>query len=126
MEIRIATARVFTVAGAGLLGLGAFDIYRTILHSHGRSGPVTEMFTRTVWRLARAVALRCRRPTRHQLLKIASLLLPGIVAALVTLIILGFALLYWPHLPQSFSFQEKAQALAVSRLSISAASPSRR
>ncbi|HXM03441.1 MAG TPA: potassium channel family protein [Chthoniobacterales bacterium] len=106
-----ATAWVVTAAGAGLLGLVAVDIYRTILHSRGHSGPVTETLTRTVWRLARAVAFHRSRPGRHQLLNhVGPLLLPGIVATLVALIILGFALLYWPHLPKSFNVQKKAQS----------------
>jgi Ion channel len=89
----------------------ALDIYRTILHSRGRSGPVTETLTRTVWRLTRAVAFRRSRSVRHQLLNhVGPLLLPGIVASLVALIILGFALLYWPHLPESFNVEEKAQS----------------
>jgi hypothetical protein len=35
-----------TVTGIGLLGLVALDVYRTILHSSGRSRPVTEALTR--------------------------------------------------------------------------------
>ena len=106
-----AAAWVVTAAGVGLLGLVALDIYRTILHSRGRSGPVTETLTRAVWRVVRAVAFRRSRPARHQLLNhVGPLLLPGIVATLVALIILGFALLYWPHLPASFNVQEKAQS----------------
>jgi hypothetical protein len=42
-----ATAWAVTAAGTGLLGLVALDIYRIILHSRGRSGPVTETLTRT-------------------------------------------------------------------------------
>jgi Ion channel len=106
-----ATAWVFTASGCGLLGLVAVDIYRTILHSRGRSGPVTETVTRTVWRLARSAAFRRSRPGRHQLLNhVGPLLLPGTVATLVALIILGFALLYWPHLPESFNVQKKAES----------------
>ena len=106
-----AAAWVVTAAGAGLLGLVAVDIYRTILHSRGRSGPVTEALTRAVWRLARDAAFRRSRTGRHRLLNhVGPLLLPGIVATLVALIILGFALLYWPHLPASFNVQEKAQS----------------
>jgi len=106
-----AAACFVTAAGVGLLGLVALDIYRTILHSRGRSGPVTETLTRAVWRVVRAAAFRGSRPARHQLLNhVGPLLLPGIVAKLVALIILGFALLYWPHLPASFNVQEKAQS----------------
>jgi hypothetical protein len=71
-----AAAWVVTAAGAGLLGLVALDIYRTILHSRGRSEPVTETLTRAVWRLVRDVAFRRSRPARHQLL--ASTLNPAV------------------------------------------------
>jgi hypothetical protein len=44
---------------------------------------------------------------RHQLLNhIGPLLLPGIVATLVALLILGYALVYWPHLPAEFNVEE--------------------
>ena len=63
-----------------------------------------------MWRLGRGVAFRRSRLGRHRLLNhIGPLLLPGIVATLVTLLILGYALVYWPHLPADFNVQEKAQ-----------------
>jgi hypothetical protein len=106
-----AAAWTSTFTGIGLLGLVALDIYRTILHSSGRSGPVTEALTRVVWRLGRDVAFRRSRLARHRLLNhIGPLLLPGTVATLVALLILGYALVYWPHLPADFNVQEKAQS----------------
>jgi hypothetical protein len=106
-----APAWIVTAAVAGLLGLVALDIYRTVLHSRGSSGPVTEALIRAVWRLARAAAFRRSRPGRHYLLNhVGPLLLPGTVATLVALIILGYALLYWPHLPAGFNVDEKAQS----------------
>jgi hypothetical protein len=95
-----AVAWASTVTGIGLLGLVALDIYRTILHSRGRSGPVTEALTRAVWRLVRGAAFHRSRAGRHRLLNhVGPLLLLAIVATLVALLILGYALLYWPHLP---------------------------
>ena len=106
-----AAAWAVTATGAGLLGLVALDIYRTILHSRGRSGPVTEALIRAVWRLARGAAFRRSRLSRHHLLNhVGPLLLPWTVATLVTLIILGYALLYWPHLPAGFNVDEKARS----------------
>jgi hypothetical protein len=100
-----------TVIGVGLLGLVTLDIYRTILHSRGRSGLITEVLTRGVWRLIRGLAFRRSRAARHRLLShVGPLLLPGIVATLVVLLILGYALIYWPHLPAGFNVQEKAQS----------------
>jgi hypothetical protein len=106
-----AAAWTSTVTGIGFLGLVGFDIYRTILHSRGRSGLITEALTRAVWRLTRGAAFRRSRQGRHRLLNhVGPLLLPGIVATLVALLILGYALLYWPHLPADFNVQEKAQS----------------
>jgi hypothetical protein len=100
-----------TVTGIGLLGLVALDIYRTILHSRGRSGPVSEALIRAVWRLVRGAAFRRSRLDRHRLLNhVGPLLLPTIVATLVALLILGYAFVYWPHLPTGFNVQEKAQS----------------
>ena len=100
-----------TAMGLGLLGLVALDIYRTILHSRGRSGPVTETLTRVVWRLVRGAAFRRSRLRRHRLLNhVGPLLLPLTVAALVALLIFGYSLLYWPHLPADFNVDKKAQS----------------
>ena len=106
-----AAAWASSVTGIGLLGLVALDIYRTILHSRGRSGPVTETLTRAIWRLMRGAAFRRSRQSRHQLLNhVGPLLLPLTVATLVALLILGYSLLYWPHLPEDFNVEEKAQS----------------
>jgi len=102
---------LITLAGIVLLGLVALDVYGTILHSRGRSGPVTEALTRGAWRVARAAAFRCSRPGRHRLLNhVGPMLLPGLVVSLVMLLILGYALLYLPHLPQSFNVVENARS----------------
>ena len=106
-----AAAWTSTVTGIAFLGLVGLDIYRTILHSRGRSGLVTEALTRAVWRLTRGAAFRRSRLGRHRLLNhVGPLLLPGIVTTLVALLILGYTLLYWPHLPADFNVQEKAQS----------------
>jgi hypothetical protein len=60
-----AAAWAITTAGAGLLGLVALDIYRTILHSRGRSGPVTEAPIRALWRLARGSMWQCHFYIEH-------------------------------------------------------------
>ena len=84
-----AAAWMSTIAGIGLLGLVALDIYRTILNSRGRSGPVSELLTRSIWRLVRGAAFHRSRLGRHRLLNhVGPLLLPEIVATLVALLIL--------------------------------------
>ncbi len=61
-----------TALGVGLLGLVAYDVYATILHSRARSGPIGQNLNRRVWWLARGVAFRCSarpaapHPQRHR------------------------------------------------------------
>ena len=107
-----ATAAVCsTLVGCSLLLLVAYDVYSTILHARARSGPVSETLNRGVWRIARWLAFRNSRPRRHQLLNaIGPLLLPTLVAFLIALLMVGYALIYWPHLPASFNVSEKAES----------------
>jgi hypothetical protein len=105
------TSSVTIAVGVGLVGLVAFDVYGTILHARGRSGPVSEALTRSIWRLARAAAFHRPRSGRHRLLNgVGPLLLPGLVAALVTLLIIGYALLYLPHMPAGFIVDSRADS----------------
>ncbi len=99
-----------TTLGAGLLGLAAYDVYASILHSRARAGPIGERLNRGVWWLARGLAFRFSRPRRHLILNaVGPLLLPGLVACFIVLLILGFALIYWPRMPASFNVNEEAR-----------------
>ena len=98
---------IFTTAGVVLLVLIIFDVYATVLHSSARYGPVGESLNRAVWRLSRAAAFRLPRSRRHKLLNmVGPLLLPLLIVVYVLLLILAFALLYYPHVPQNFAFSE--------------------
>ncbi|HEX8723209.1 MAG TPA: potassium channel family protein [Pyrinomonadaceae bacterium] len=98
---------IFTTAGVVLLVLIMFDVYATVLHSSARYGPVGESLNRSVWRLARAAAFRLSRSRRHKLLNmVGPLLLPLLIVVYVLLLILAFALVYYPHVPQNFAFSE--------------------
>jgi Ion channel len=100
-----------TIAGCSILFLVGFDVYGTILHARARSGPVSETLNRGVWRLTRSLAFRLSRGRRHQLLNaVGPLLLPTLIAILIALLMFGFALIYWPHLPEDFSVDEKAKS----------------
>lgn len=98
---------IYTTAGVVLLVLIIFDVYATVLHSSARYGPVGESLNRAVWRTARAVALRLSRARRHRLLNmIGPLLLPLLIVVYIVLLILAFALVYYPHIPANFTFSE--------------------
>ena len=99
-----------TAAGIGLLGLVAYDVYATILHSRAHAGPIGENLNRRIWWLARSVAFRFSRQRRHLILNaIGPLLLPTLVATFILFLILGYALIYWPRMPAEFNVDEKAR-----------------
>src|SRR5947208_1729423 len=94
---------LLTAAGVLLLLFVTYDVYATILHARGRSGPLSETLYRTVWRLARAVAERQKRPRKHRTLNaVGPVLLPLLIVAYIWLLVLAFALLYLPRMPAQF------------------------
>jgi hypothetical protein len=99
----------FTVLGLGILSLVVYDVYATILHARARSGPIGETLNRTIWRLARALAFRLSRPRRHRLLNvIGPLLQPLLIIIFIILLALGFAFIYYPRMPASFTVHAEA------------------
>jgi hypothetical protein len=100
---------LFTVLGLSILMLVVYEVYATILHARGRSGPIGEALNRTLWGAARAVAFRLTRARRHRLLNsVGPLLLPLFIILLIALLIVGFALIYYPRMPANFSAQAGA------------------
>ena len=103
-------ALLSTAAGVSLLGLVTYDIYATILHSRAVAGPIGENLNRVVWLIARGIAFRFSRARRHLILNaVGPLLLPALVATFIVLLMLGYALIYWPRMPASFNVDEKAR-----------------
>jgi hypothetical protein len=95
----------FTILGTLLLFFVIDDIYVTILQARGRSGPVSELVYRSIWRVARHVAYRLSRSRRHKLLNsIGPILMPLLVAVSIMLVIIGYALVYYPGMPEKFNF----------------------
>ena len=93
----------FTALGVGLVFFVANDAYITILHSRGRNGPISHVLCRSIWRLARAITSKLSRKRRHvQLNSIGPLLMPTLIGLYLTLLIFGFALIYYPHMATDF------------------------
>ena len=88
-----------TVLGAACVLVALRDVFDTLFHPHGRA-IVSRTLIRVVWRIARRVARR-----DHRLLSVA-----GPVAFLIvigawgTLVLVGFAFMILPQLPEGFSF----------------------
>lgn len=95
----------FTLLGAALLFFVIDDVYVTILQARGQSGPVSEFVYRSIWSIARSIAFKLSRSRRHKLLNsIGPLLMPLLVAVSIMLVIIGYALIYFPGMPEKFNF----------------------
>ncbi len=91
-----------TVLGLALLGLAAFDIWATVLHT-GLESPLSNRFHRAGWRLISGVARHV--PFGAQLREAAlPLLVAGLISLWIMLLFLGFAALYVPWLDVGGAF----------------------
>jgi hypothetical protein len=88
-----------SIAGALLVLVALRDVFDTLFHPHGK-GVVGERLIRLVWRGARVVA----RGDQRVLSLAGPIAFLAVIATWGGLVILGFALLMWPHLPEGFSF----------------------
>ncbi|HVG20383.1 MAG TPA: potassium channel family protein [Blastocatellia bacterium] len=100
---------LFMGAGFTLLVFVARDVHVTILHSGGRNGPLSRLLARSIWRIALASAFRLSRQRRHRRLNsIGPVLMPLLIGLYIILLIVGFALIYYPHMPENFSINAEA------------------
>lgn len=92
-----AIALISALAGVALIGLTLYDIIATVLHPQVQS-PISNRFHRLAWQLLCPLAERLRSPSlRHALLGWGlPLLISGLIALWVLLLLLGFALVYYP------------------------------
>lgn len=109
---------VWTVAGAGLILLMLTDVFHTLLYPHG-TGPVCRAIMRGLWLLSRK--FRGRAATLA-----APLAMAAVIGAWVALALLGWALVYLPHLPEGFVYGDGvaregdfAEAFYISMVSLS-------
>jgi Ion channel len=88
-----------TLAGALLIALALRDVFDVLFHEAGR-GVLSRGIVRGVWRLFRRFA-----SGRDGVFTIAGpLALGAVIAVWAVLLIVGWALVYWPHLPDGFNF----------------------
>ncbi len=89
-----------TLLGVALIAVALRDIFQELFHPGG-GGSLGRTLMGAVWRLFRRIAA----PRRRALLSFAgpSALLT-IIASWVLLLWVGWALIYWPRMPENFSF----------------------
>jgi hypothetical protein len=87
-----------TAVGIVMVVAALRDVFHTLWHPSGR-GSLSTLVTSTLWRLSRAP---------HAPARLADVAGPGAMAVVVLLwtsiVVVGWTLIYWPHMPEAFSF----------------------
>lgn len=86
-----------TIAGVGLIALALRDVFDTLFHPHGR-GIVSEVLIRAVWGVVRRLA----RGRPRVLSYAGPVTFLSVVLSWVALVVVGFALITAPHLPDEY------------------------
>jgi len=94
-----------TATGLLLITLAVVDIFETLLRTDGR-GPLSRRVTAGIWRVLRAPG------RRGPILFAGPLALLGAVWLWAALLVLGWALVLWPHLEDGFTGAAASPGLA--------------
>ena len=95
-----------TSAGVALIGLVGRDAFDALFHAEGR-GMFSRQITRAVWQTFRHVG------ARHERLSLAGpVAFVAVIATWAGLLVLGWALVFWPHMPGDFRFDAGLDARA--------------
>jgi hypothetical protein len=95
---------ILNVLGAVLVLVAVRDVFDTLLHPHGH-GVVSQTLIRRVWRGSRVLV----RGNHHVLSLAGPLAFITVIVVWGALVVLGFALIIWPHL-DDFAFSEGIDA----------------
>ncbi|KUL22201.1 potassium channel family protein [Streptomyces regalis] len=93
-----------SLVGAGLVMISLRDLFHTLWHPT-RHGGLSRLVMTALWRLARR--FRARRRVVGLVGPLAMVTVVGMWAGTV---ILGWAIVYWPHMPESFAFSPGSKA----------------
>jgi Ion channel len=92
------------VAGAASIAVALTDVFLTLFHPTV-TGPIGRAIQRATWRVAHTLG-------RSRTVALAAAAPVGVLATIAMwalLLVLGWALVYWPHLPEGFHFQEAVE-----------------
>jgi hypothetical protein len=98
-------AALSTVAGAVLILIALRDVFDVLFNESGRA-VLAHLVTRGVWRAFRSVGTRRRRVFALA----GPFALLAVVATWAVLLILGWALVFLPHMPEGFTLQSGVEA----------------
>ncbi|SDN50789.1 Ion channel [Streptomyces sp. cf386] len=93
-----------SLVGAGLVMVSLRDLFHTLWHPT-RHGGLSRLVMTAMWRLARR--FRARRRVVGLVGPLAMVTVVGMWAGTV---IIGWAVVYWPHMPESFTFSPGSKA----------------
>lgn len=92
----LAAATVLTVGGVLVMLVGLWDMFHTLLHPTGQ-GRLSSGVLAGAWRLSRATGHRARSA-------VGPAAMVAVILLWVALQVLGWAMVYLPHVPQGFTY----------------------
>jgi ion channel len=88
-----------TAAGVAMIGLAGRDAFDALFHPEGHA-TVARLIARRVWRLFR------RTGAEHRLFPLGGpAALVAVIATWAALLVVGWGLIFWPHMPSGFHFE---------------------
>ncbi|CAN5870381.1 hypothetical protein BH23ACT11_BH23ACT11_29170 [soil metagenome] len=92
-------AILINALGLGLVLVVLRDVFHQLFHPGG-SGHLSDGLMQIVWRAFRTIS----RDRQERLALAGPTALIVVIVSWVTLMVVGWALIYWPHMPQNFLF----------------------
>ncbi|TLP72832.1 potassium channel family protein [Nesterenkonia sphaerica] len=92
---------VLTLAGVALVAVGLWDMFQTLFHPKGQ-GSLSSGLLAAVWRATRVLRSRVGHI-------VGPAAMVGVIVMWVALQIVGWALIYYPHLPEGFEYSSEVE-----------------
>jgi hypothetical protein len=90
---------MWTLAGVGVLALLLADVLGTVMNPHGGGGVLSRTLQRRIWAAVRGVGVRLPRRLADRWLVLGGPLIAALTPAFwFALLVLGFTLIYLPHI----------------------------
>ncbi|ASQ99034.1 potassium channel family protein [Streptomyces sp. 11-1-2] len=99
-----------SLVGVGLVMAALRDLFHTLWHPT-RHGGLSRLVMTALWRLARHVRAR-----RRVVGLVGPLAMVTVIGMWAVIIILGWAIVYWPYMPEAFTFTPGSKAAQQSAL----------